>query len=219
MSDRTAFSILLAGDMTVTDRLSAQVSGSRAIAADGGMRHAAALGLMPELWVGDFDSAEASLQALWPDVMREPHPAAKNETDGAIAVEAALARGARALTLVGGLGGARSDHALSNITFACSLAERLPDGHLMLTTGAEEAWPLRAGRQVVDLPQGSLFSIIAFGDVAGLTIQGARYALQRFDLAFGTSRTISNIADGPVTVAFDSGRAVLLARPYDFSGT
>lgn len=50
--DRERFTILLGGDVTVTDRLKAAVEGSRVIAADGGMRHAAPLGLTPELWVG-----------------------------------------------------------------------------------------------------------------------------------------------------------------------
>lgn len=40
------FVILLGGDLTVTPRLAAQVAGARAIAADSGIRHAAALGVV-----------------------------------------------------------------------------------------------------------------------------------------------------------------------------
>ena len=53
----TCFAILLGGDLTVTPRLKSQIRGARVIAADSGMMHAAALHIMPELWVGDFDSA------------------------------------------------------------------------------------------------------------------------------------------------------------------
>lgn len=50
--DKERFTILLGGDVTVTDRLKLAVADSRVIAADGGMRHAGPLSLRPELWVG-----------------------------------------------------------------------------------------------------------------------------------------------------------------------
>ena len=50
------FAILLDGHLKVTARLEQQLSGARVIAADGGIVHANALKLSPELWIGDFDS-------------------------------------------------------------------------------------------------------------------------------------------------------------------
>ncbi len=85
------FTILLGGDIVVTERLRRAVAGSRVIAADSGMKHARPLGLQPELWVGDFDSADAFLVQEWPAVPQQPFPAAKGETDGEIAVSEALA--------------------------------------------------------------------------------------------------------------------------------
>ena len=55
------FIILLGGKLVRTPRLDAQMAGARVIAADAGMCHAAMLGVVPELWVGDFDSAPADL--------------------------------------------------------------------------------------------------------------------------------------------------------------
>ncbi len=46
------FSILLGGNITVTDRLRAVTKGSRVIAADSGIRHASALGLTPKYGLG-----------------------------------------------------------------------------------------------------------------------------------------------------------------------
>ena len=69
------FAILLGGDLTVTPRLRAQLKGARFIAADSGMMHAASLGIVPELWVGDFDSAGSELTMQYRDVPRETFPA------------------------------------------------------------------------------------------------------------------------------------------------
>jgi thiamine pyrophosphokinase len=211
------FTILLGGNLKVTDRLKAELSGSRFIAADSGMRHALALYVKPELWVGDFDSSDAELIARFPDVEQQPFPAAKNETDGEIATAEAIRRGATRLIFAGALGGERSDHALQHLFHAISLAEL---GHdVMLTSGNEEAVPLLAGQsRKLDLPKSSLFSVIGFSALQGLDIFGARYPLKNFSLPFGSSRTVSNVAEGPVEFHLKDGKAMILARPYDFTG-
>jgi thiamine pyrophosphokinase len=210
------FTILLGGTLTLTDRLRADVAGGRFIAADGGMRHAAALGVVPELWVGDFDSTPAELLEAFPDVPRQPYPAAKAQTDGEIAIEEAISRGARRLILAGALGGERSDHALALLLHGVHLAEQ---GYVtLLTSGDEEAVPLIPGSITLDLPRSSLFSVSGFGDLDGLSIENARYPLSDFHLPFGASRTISNVAEGPVRLSLVRGRAIVLARPYDLSG-
>jgi thiamine pyrophosphokinase len=213
MKTDSDFLILLDGELVVTDRLRLQATGRRVIAADGGMRHACTLGVEPEIWVGDFDSTSPDLHRDWHHVERIPFPPEKNETDGEIAVEEALSRGARSILLAGALGGARSDHALLHMTYACSLLARGLD--IQLSSGTEEAWPLGPGSHEFDLPRLSLFSIVNFSPVSGLHIRGAQYPLKDHELAFGSSRTLSNVADGPVTVSIESGHAVLVARPYD----
>lgn len=216
MTSVCPFLILLGGNLQKTDRLIRQIDNTRVIAADGGMRHAASLAVNPELWVGDFDSSPQELLHSWPQTERLPFPAEKNLTDGELAVDEALRRGADRIVLAGALGGERSDHALLHMTNACALHAGGLD--IVLTSGEEEAKPLSIGSQTFDLPPSSLFSILNFSEVTGLTIEGARYPLDRFDLAFGSSRTLSNIANGPVTVTLGSGTALLIARPYDLSG-
>lgn len=213
---QSTFTILLGGDLRLTDRLRDAVAGSRFIAADSGMRHAATLGAVPELWVGDFDSTNSDLLSQWPDVVKQPYPPAKNETDGEIATAEAISRGAKRLIFVGALGGERSDHALQHLVHAVGLA--IEGSDVLLTSGDEEAVPLLPGRIRLNLPKGSLFSIIGLTELEGLDILGARYPLADFNLPFGSSRTISNVAEGPVDIHLRSGRAVVLARPYDFSG-
>jgi thiamine pyrophosphokinase len=214
-TDQT-FVVLLGGALEATPRLAADVAGARIVAADGGMRHAATLGVSPEIWVGDFDSTPPALLAAWLHVERQPYPVAKNETDGAIAVSVATERGARKIVLAGALGGERSDHALMHLLHAVSLEEQ--GFAIKLTSGEEEAWPLLPGSREIDLPKGSLFSILGLTPLAGLFIGNVRYPLNDFSLPFGASRTISNVAEGPIRLSLASGRAILIARPYDLSG-
>jgi thiamine pyrophosphokinase len=212
----STFTILLGGNLAVTDRVAAAIAGSRVIAADSGMRHAVELGVTPELWVGDFDSSDAELIERFPHVERKTYPPAKNETDGEIATAEAIERGATRLILIGALGGERSDHALQHLLHAMGLAERGID--VLLMSGDEEAIPFLPGSKTIDLPRGALFSVLGFSALAGLDILGARYPLNDFSLPFGSSRTVSNVAEGPVEFHLREGKAMILARPHDFSG-
>lgn len=214
---QSAFTILLGGSLRLTDRLTAALAKSRFIAADSGMRHAEALGVVPELWVGDFDSTSPELDRAFPDVPRLPYPTAKAVTDGEIAVAEAIARGAKRLILAGALGGERTDHALQHLLYAVSLAS---DGFdVLLTSGDEEALPLLPGTTELSLPAGSLFSVLGLTELDGLTLHNVRYPLDNFHLPFGSSRTISNVAEGVVRFQLAVGKAVVLARPFDLTGT
>ncbi|MCY6383559.1 thiamine diphosphokinase [Hoeflea prorocentri] len=217
MTQKTTFLILLGGSLEKTARLRGQIDGARVIAADGGMFHAHDLSVQPELWVGDFDSSPASLQQNWPGTPRKDFPAEKNATDGEIAVDEALALGANRIILAGALGGERSDHAFFHMALACRLKSEGTD--VLLTSGVEEGWTLGPGSQTIDLPPASMFSILNFSDVSSLDVEGVRYPLKEFHLPFGSSRTISNVTEGPVSVRLGSGTALLLARPFDLSGT
>lgn len=204
------FTILLDGALDPTERLRRRVAGSRVIAADGGMRHAQALGLEVELWVGDFDSADAALIARHSAVERQAHPAAKDRTDGEIAVGEALKRGAREMTLAGGLGG-QSDHALANIMLGLGLAR---DGiGVVVTSGAEEAHPLLPGARRLDLPVGSRMSIIAFADLKGLSLAGVEWPLRDQTVPLSQSLTLSNVVRGPLEVTLGGGYGVILTYP------
>ena len=203
------FTILLAGRMTPTPDLVRAVEGTRVIAADDGIRHAAALHCRPELWVGDFDSCAVAPQAF-ENVRRETFPADKDRTDGELAIDAAIARGAGSLLIVGALGGPRSDHAFANLVLvlriaAMGLAVELFDGD-------ERAWPLDASPRHFELAAGTQFSILKFGALRGLTIEGAKWPLDRAGVPLHSILTQSNEALGPITVTVESGEAILLAQ-------
>ncbi|WP_156851185.1 thiamine diphosphokinase [Bartonella refiksaydamii] len=205
----TAFTILLNGNVCITDRLRSQIHNSRVIAADGGMRHAAALNVIPELWLGDFDSSDQSLIDKYCDVSREVFPSDKDMTDSALACERALQNGAKRLILCGAFGGERSDHSLSHMTQALVMAEK--GIAVLLTSGFEEGWPVLPKPFSYDLPEGCLFSIIGFSDLHGLTLSGVKWPLCDKNVSFGSSLTLSNRICGTFSCQLGSGKAILLA--------
>jgi thiamine pyrophosphokinase len=205
------FTILLGGELTVTSRLRGQIAGSRVIAADSGILHAKALGVTPELWAGDFDSVTAEQRKEFSHIPQVEFPSEKDMTDGELAVEEALARGATALVFAGAFGGARADHAFLHLAAALALSERgVPT---LLTSGSQEGVPLEPGRKAAfDYAPGTLFSVIGFSDIEGLTHSGVRWPLDRRDVPFGSSLTISNVVSERLTVEIASGRAILIAH-------
>jgi thiamine pyrophosphokinase len=204
------FAVHLGGRLVVTERLRSQLKGARHIAADSGIAHCHTLGVTPELWVGDFDSTDAAMDEKYSGVERLIFPSAKAKADGELAIEAALARGADVVILVGGLGGKRSDHAIANLTQMLALAEA--GCEIMMTSGDEEAWTVKRKRQVFDLPHGTIFSVIAFGDLNGLSLKGVRWPLENKDVEFGSSLTVSNEVAGALSASVKAGRAVIIAR-------
>jgi len=213
----STFTILLGGDLIRTPRLDRQVEGSRVIAADAGIGHARLLGLVPELWVGDFDSVPADLPADLAAVPRQTFPAEKDKTDGELAIAAALERGATRLVLAGAFGGKRADHAFLHLALALRLAEAGTE--VLLTSGAQEGVPLLLGTAGFDYADGTLFSILGFSELAGLTVAGAKWPLNQVKVAFGSSLTISNEVKfdktgGRLEITLGHGRALLLAHPY-----
>lgn len=213
----TTFTILLGGELEPTPRLAGQIAGSRVVAADSGVAHAATLGLVPELWLGDFDSMPEIVPEPVRDVPRLVFPTDKDKTDGELAVEAALHRGASSLIMVGAFGGPRADHAFLHLALALRLAGNGID--IVLTSGRQEGVPLRPGRTRFDYGDGTPFSILTFSDLAGLGITGAKWPLHDVAVPFGSSLTLSNEVSGELEITLNSGRALLLARPQSCNQT
>jgi thiamine pyrophosphokinase len=208
--EMSLFAILLGGELTVTKRLMRQISGARVISADSGMKHAAALGVEPELWIGDFDSSDAALLALYPNVPRLAFPADKAQTDGDLAIDEALTRGATRLVLAGGLGGPRSDHAVHHLMKMLALGEAGID--VFLTSGGEEAWPLLPGRREFDFAPGTVFSVVPIAPLRGLTVKRVKWGLAEQDVPFGSSLTLSNVAQSAPIIDLAHGKAIVFAN-------
>lgn len=211
----STFVILLGGKLARTPRLDAQIAGARVIAADAGMNHAKALGVVPEVWVGDFDSVSAETAAEYAHVEQCRYPEDKDSTDGELAVAEAVKRGATALVLAGAFGG-RADHAFLHTALAIRRAkEGLP---VVVTSGNQEAHPLLPGSRDFDFEDGTLFSILGFSHLSGVSVMGARWPLDSVEVPFGSSLTLSNEVRGDLRISMGVGRAILLAHPYPVAG-
>lgn len=204
------FVILMAGDVSPTLRLKNQISNARIIAADSGMRHAEALSLTPELWVGDFDSTPTQLRDQWSRVEQERYPVAKDKTDGALAVEAALKRGATEVILLGAFGG-QFDHVLAHATALHAIAAQ--GIKTFATSGWEEAWPLTTSLSLWQIPAGTRLSVVGLSDLIALSILGVRWPLQKRDVPLGSTLTLSNESKGDISIALEQGRAMVMLYP------
>ena len=204
------YAILLSGPVVKTTRLIQQLSNARVIAADGGMIHAASLGLSPELWVGDFDSTPQALADRWHNVPRQTHPVAKDASDGELAISEALRRGATSLILVGGMGG-QLDHVLAHAGFLLALAKRGVE--VMMTSGCEEAFGLVDELQLPDLRLGTRISVMPFSDLIGLSISGVKWPLTNQLIRLGTAHSLANEVTGQVKLSLASGSAIVVIYP------
>ena len=95
----------------------AAAGADRLIAADGAAGGMLAAGARPDLVVGDGDSLDQTdrdrLVGLGVDFQDADHE--KDESDTELCLLAALESGARSITIIGALGGARPEHAVANL--------------------------------------------------------------------------------------------------------
>ena len=203
------YTILLGGEVHPCSRLIDAIRGTNVIAADSGIRHAEGLNVTPDLWVGDFDSSDNHLIKQYAHVETLSFNSDKDMTDGEIAIQRALELGAERLILVGAFGGSRMEHEFCHFTQAMRLAHG--DTVVEMIDGSKEAHPIPPGRPInFDYPAGTSFSILGFSDLEGLSIVGARWPLDKANVAFGSSLTLSNETVGPLSVSLKSGSALLL---------
>lgn len=196
--------ILVGGRLVLTGALRTLPRPDLVVAADGGGRHAAPLGVVVDSWVGDFDSSDGlSLEAP-----RQVHPAAKDETDAELAVRVARERGATELVFLGALGG-RFDHTAALVLGSLRLAHE--GMRVTLHSGDESGHPLLPGVDVgLDLPPGTTLSVLAFSGLRGLSLSGVRWPLWEAEIPLGSGHTVSNEATGErATASLQQGLALV----------
>lgn len=178
------------------------------ICADGGMEFCRRAQILPELILGDFDSADAGtlqyyMQRIPERILR--FPAEKDETDTELTIMKAIELGADEITILGGTG-SRIDHMLGNIQLlyfalkegvSCCLVD--PCNRIRMIDG-----PMECKRRE---QFGKYISLMPFTpEVQGLCLKGFAYEVEDFTLKCGKSRGLSNeIAADTASISFTSG--------------
>lgn len=185
--------------------------GDTIICADGGTLHALALGLVPNLIVGDLDSLPEDvvreMEAKRVEIQR--HPVDKDQTDLELALSIAIERGASEILILTALGG-RVDQYLANILLL-TRPEWQP-ARLGLAEGNQQAWLLRGPDQLqLSGTPGDTLSVVVLSEkLSGLTLAGVKWPLTDKTVELGSTLTISNAFAAPhVQVQSRSGLALV----------
>lgn len=181
------------------------------LCADGGVRHALALGFEPTLVLGDFDSAGPALVAeiAARGIPVQKVPVDKDMTDTHLALEEAVNRGAEEITLVGATGD-RLDHTLANLL----LMPGIPTGVQLTLVDANNVVRLirPGGRLVVRGNPGEYLSLLPLTPEAkGVVAEGVKWPLDGATLRWGQSVGISNqLVDPQAFVALREGYLLVI---------
>ncbi|HSL28731.1 MAG TPA: thiamine diphosphokinase [Anaerolineales bacterium] len=182
------------------------------ICADGGTRHALALGIQPNLIIGDMDSADQEQLPAFQEagVPMEIYSHDKNATDLELALDRAIELKPEHILILAALGG-RLDHTLANIALLSD--PRLQEPDVRLDDGIEEVFLCRDQAQIRGKP-GDLISLIPWqGPVSGIQTMDLKWPLKDEPLFPEKTRGLSNEMLGEAaSVSITSGLLLVIHR-------
>ncbi|HUS94211.1 MAG TPA: thiamine diphosphokinase [Patescibacteria group bacterium] len=183
------------------------------IAADGGAKHVADLGIEPDIVIGDFDSIAKELleQLSSSGALIISHSELKDETDLELALLYAINHHEGDIKIFGSLGG-RLDQTMGNIFLLAHPA--FSGRHIELVEPDQRAWLISVESQI-DGSIGDTLSLIPFGEGAHIRrTTGLKWELIDEKLPFGPARGISNVMTAKTaTVTLESGRLLCVHIP------
>lgn len=202
--------VVAGGDAPTAVELADERDWEWVVAADAGLDHAYGLGLEVDLVVGDLDSVTpASLdRATASGVEVQRHPRDKDATDLALALDAAVGRGASELLVVG-VGGGRPDHELANLLLLAAPGYAAVD--VEARTAAARFTVVRSRpRRLLGRPGDVVTLLPVHGPALGVRTEGLRWSLEGDALEAASTRGVSNELSQPVATVV-VGTGVLLA--------
>ncbi len=158
------------------------------IAADKGLEYALKAGIVPDLCVGDFDSAECDVPENVECIRAVPE---KDDTDTILAANIAIERGFKRLRFLCALGG-RLGHTLANIQMLCGLKKRGIDAEMY---GEHERVEILLNEIKRFKRFDGYLSVFAYDNTAQITERGVKYKTEnrvfKNDYPLGVSNEIT----------------------------
>lgn len=175
------------------------------ISVDGGATHLRKMGIVPDILIGDFDSANSEDLNFFIEQGVEVHrfPAEKDMTDSELAIEKALDEGADELLFIGAMG-SRADHSFANILLLKKLLDLGIEASIVNENN--RIYMFNSTFSMSRL-EGYKLSLIPISEkVTGVTTKGLKYPLNNAAMDLGTSWGVSNeFCEDTVTVAIGEG--------------
>ena len=175
------------------------------ICCDGGASHAAEMGIVPHLIVGDLDSLDEAIKAdfMRQNVKFEEFAAEKDATDLELAMHIALQRDPDEIVILGGYGG-RTDHFLGNLQVLINAAKAGVEASLVDSTTM--TFVIDKFTEISRKNYDYISLIPLEAEVKGVTTGGLKYPLYESTLCLGSTVGISNeFVNDVATVSINSG--------------
>lgn len=186
----------------------------RIICADHGLDHAVKLGVIPDLIVGDFDSAaEENLSCFQAKgVPCRSYKCDKDLTDTQIALDFALQEKPDEIVFLAVLGD-RLDHSWSNVLLLTKAAEKKVQARIV--TSRSEVFLAVPGKNCISGRKGDLISLLPITPaVKEITTKGLAYALDRQDLVITNPYAVSNVLLAEQAMVSIGEGLLLIIRNY-----
>lgn len=167
-------------------------------------------GIKPDLILGDFDSISKEVLEYYKaqNILLGEFPPEKDFTDSYAALEKAIEIGSSEVGFLG-CTGSRMDHVLGNLGL---LLHSLNSGLEAYIRDDKNIIKLTNKPQVIRPKGYNYFSLISYGSsVTGITLKGAKYPLNNYNLKLGESLGISNeFEETEVNINFKEGLLLII---------
>lgn len=174
------------------------------IAADSGYLAARDCGIIPDVFVGDFDSLLKEEVSAAKIISLNP---VKDKTDTQEAIDYAVSQGVKFITIVGALGN-RFDHTLANVHLLkyaknFDIFAEIVDINTYITLADNEL--------SIKKKDGFCISLLPLTDCFGVSVSGVFYPLDNADMPIGNPYGISNeFTDDFAKISVKSGELLVI---------